>query len=264
VRIIAVDWSGAKRGAGKKIWAAEFCDDQPVKELVTGKDRAGIKDYLVEASLKTSEIVVGLDFAFSFPSWFVELHANSVHELWSKVAEQGEAWLSECNPPFWGRKNVGRCDLSGKPHYRRTEKEIGRINEISAKSVFQINGGGTVGTGSIRGMAILHEISSHFRIWPFGEAGWPKIIEIWPRALTGGVRKSDKQARRRYLSEGYRWIPSCWQREAEDSEDAFDAVVSACVMQEHKDALSRLETTTDPVARLEGMIWCPRFSDYSS
>jgi hypothetical protein len=65
VRIIAVDWSGAKRGAGRKICVAEFRDDQP-QTLITGKDRAWIKDYLVDASRETSEIIVGLDF-FLFP-----------------------------------------------------------------------------------------------------------------------------------------------------------------------------------------------------
>jgi hypothetical protein len=115
-----------------------------------------------------------------------------------------------------------------------------------------------VGTGSIRGMTILHQLSPHFRIWPFDEAaGWPKIIEIWPRILTGKVTKSDRQGRKKFISEKYGSIPSRWQKQAEESEDAFDAVVSACVMQENKGVLSRLETATDPITRLEGLIWCP-------
>jgi hypothetical protein len=257
VRIVAIDWSGAKRGAGKKIWAAEFCDGEPVEELITGKDRESLKDCLVDAASKSDRLIVGLDFAFSFPSWFVETQASSVQGLWTKVSHQGERWLEECSWPFWGRKGRTRCDLAGNSHYRRTEECIGKIAGISPKSVFQINGGGAVGTGSIRGMAILHQLSSQFRIWPFDEAGWPKIIEIWPRLLTGKVRKSDRREREQFVSEKYRWIPSRWQEEAAKSEDAFDAIVSACVMQQNQDVLSHLDTADDPITRLEGLIWCP-------
>jgi hypothetical protein len=257
VRMVAVDWSGAKRGAGKKIWAAEFRDDRPVEGLITGKDRDWIKDYLVSATRETDEMIVGLDFAFSFPSWFVKIHASSVQQLWAKVEQDGEKWLTECNPPFWGRKNVGKRDLADRPHFRRTEEQIGRIGGISPKSVFQINGGGAVGTGSIRGMAVLHQLSSRFSIWPFDGTGWPKIIEIWPRALTGKVKKSDKQERKDFLVQKYHWIPSRWLKSAEESEDAFGAVVSACVMQKHKEAISALESTDDSIVRLEGLIWCP-------
>jgi hypothetical protein len=166
--------------------------------------------------------------------------------------------VKECDLPFWGRKNIGRRDLGDKPHFRRTEEQVGSFNGISPKSVFQINGGGTVGTGSIRGMAVLHELSSHFRVWPFDEDGWPKIVEIWPRALTGKVKKSDEQDRKNFLHEKYRWIPTDWRQGAQSSEDAFDAVVSACTMQGHKASLSLLEATRDPILRLEGLIWYPK------
>jgi hypothetical protein len=257
VRIIAVDWSGAKHGAKKKIWAAEFCDGTPVEELISGKDRESMREYLIAAARESDRVIVGLDFAFSFPSWFVETQAISVQGLWAKVSSQGETWLDQCDPPFWGRKGKQRCDLAGKSHYRCTEERLEKIAGISPKSVFQINGGGAVGTGSIRGMAILHQLSSQFRIWPFDDPGWPRIIEIWPRVLTGRVTKSDRQARKKFVSEKYRGIPLRWQEQAEESEDAFDAVVSACVMEENKDVLSQLETAADPIIRLEGLIWCP-------
>jgi len=258
VRIIAIDWSGARRGAGRKIWAAEFLDDTPVEELITGRDRIWVKDYLVDASRQTSEMVVGLDFAFSFPAWFVETQASSIQQLWARAGKQGEEWLRKCNPPLWGRKNSHRCDLASKSHYRRTEEQIIKEGDgFTPKSVFQINGGGAVGTGSIRGMAILHQLSSHFNIWPFDEGVGPMIVEIWPRVLAGRVRKSDELERKKFISEQYDWIPSGWREKAETSEDAFDAIVSACVMQQHKDSIALLKTTSDPIIRLEGWIWRP-------
>ena len=257
MRIVAIDWSGAKHGARKKIWAAEFRDNEPVPELVTDRDRAEIGDYLVRAAHDTPEMVVGLDFAFSFPSWFVETQASSIHELWAKAAQDGERWLTECKRPFWGRKNVTRCDLGQKSHFRRTEEQSQSIGGIRPKSVFQINGGGAVGTGSIRGMAILHRLSAQFSIWPFDATSWPKIIEIWPRALTDKIRKSNRDERKNYLSQNYPWVPSSWRQAAEHTEDAFDAVVSACVMQMHKDAISSLKAIGDPIIQLEGQIWFP-------
>jgi len=47
------------------------------------------------------------------------------------------------------------------------------------------------------------------------------------------------------------------RRRAEDSEDAFDAAISALVMSQHLDALRGLEPASDPVTRLEGAIWVP-------
>lgn len=256
MRIIAIDWSGAKRGDRRKIWAAEFCNGLAVPELVRGKDRAEISHYLVDAVRMTPELIVGLDFAFSFPSWFVATRCSSVQQLWAKADEEGETWLAECRPPFWGRTNVPRCDLGGKSHYRRTEREQS-IGGIQAKSAFQINGAGAVGTGSIRGMAMLHRLKAHFSIWPFDTPAWPRMIEIWPRALTGKIKKSDKAEREKYLAIKYPNIPLDWRSAAQESEDAFDAVVSACVMQKHEDALSSLEATDDPEIKLEGQIWYP-------
>ena len=254
MRIIAIDWSGAKRGAGKKIWAAEFRDDQPVEELITGRDREWIKNHLIKASQE--ETVVGLDFAFSFPAWFVQSQANSAQEMWAKVAEYGENWLRDCDSPFWGCKGTRRCDLGDKEHYRQTEQQF-RIGAIQPKSVFQILGAGAVGTGSIRGIKMLHELKPHFAIWPFDGPNLPLIIEIWPRALTGKVIKSNEKARSEFISEHYPNIPMRWRAASESSEDAFDAVISACVMHKHRAEIRSLKPATDPTICIEGQIWHP-------
>jgi hypothetical protein len=81
------------------------------------------------------------------------------------------------------------------------------------------------------------------------------VLEIYPRALTGAVRKSDPAARKSYLQD---WaIPHSLRLRAEESEDAFDAAISALVMSRNLDALLALQPSTDPVTRLEGWIWTP-------
>ena len=42
-----------------------------------------------------------------------------------------------------------------------------------------------------------------------------------------------------------------------ESEDAFDAGLSALVMDRHAGELARLRPTADPVMRLEGDVWRP-------
>ena len=42
-----------------------------------------------------------------------------------------------------------------------------------------------------------------------------------------------------------------------DSEDAFDAGLSALVMDRHAAGLARLKPSTDPVTLLEGDVWRP-------
>lgn len=82
------------------------------------------------------------------------------------------------------------------------------------------------------------------------------MIEIWPRALTGEVRKNRCSARRQYISH-YDWLPDEWKLRAEDSEDAFDAVVSAIQMNKHLGELESLKQETDPQYLMEGRIWQP-------
>ena len=127
---------------------------------------------------------------------------------------------------------------------------------ITPKSVFQIGGAGAVGTGSIRGMPYLRNLrQAGFGIWPFDPPARLTVIEIYPRVLTGPVKKSDRTERERYLA-GWN-IPEYLRRRTIDSEDAFDAAVSALVMSRHADDLVSLQPATDPDIRLEGSIWVP-------
>ncbi|HYM16413.1 MAG TPA: hypothetical protein VEZ14_12730 [Dehalococcoidia bacterium] len=257
MRAIAVDWSGAATRAARKIWLAEVCDGA-VTRLETGRDRHALCDHLIDEARRDPAFVVGLDFAFSFPAWFARGHgAATAAGVWRLARDRGEAWLRACEPPFWGRAARPRPDHPRRPQLRRTDEEFPAVNGVRPKPVFQIGGAGSVGAGSVRGMPVvlrLHEAG--FSVWPFDPPGWPRVIEIYPRALTGPVRKTDPAARRARLARYPRLAPIVRETAAR-SDDAFDALVSALEMWRHRAALSSLPPARDARERIEGAIWRP-------
>ena len=258
MRTIAVDWSGRKQGAARHIWAAEVAAGELVC-LSNGRTAPQLADWLLDQASGGDQLAVGLDFAFSLPAWYLRsLGVAGAPELWEAAAAKGESWLSACEAPFWGRKGASRP--VDQEHFRRTEREVPPVGPgaIRPKSVFQIGGAGAVGTGSIRGMALLARLRREgFSVWPFDPAGWPRVVEIYPRLLTGPVTKSLQAARTDYLA-ALGWPADGSLRErAASTEDAFDAAMSALRMYEHQEDLA-VPPPVPEVAALEGWIWCPR------
>ena len=257
--MLAVDWSGDRRAPQRRIWVAEA----RAGELVTlrgGLDREAAVAHVIAAG----DVVAGFDFAFSFPAWFVRsLGCQGVDELWRRAARDGEAWLAACEPPFWGRPGRARPRRgAGEPELRAGETSTTTgVCDGSArprpKSVFQIGGAGTVGTGSVRGMPLLLELRRRgFSLWPWDDARPPMALEIYPRALTGAVVKRSAEAREAYLHGDPR-VPTALRRAATASEDAFDAAVSALEMAARLPELLALRAAVDPVTLLEGAVWMP-------
>ena len=250
---IAVDWSGAKRCSGK-IWIAYVSGGQ-VHRLEPAKSREEAIYCLLRCLQENPQTVVGLDFAFSFPAWFLrERSLRNAFELWNAAAREGEQWLRECQPPFWGRPGKPRPKIES--HYRRTELRLCCVGGINPKSCFQIGGAGAVGTGSIRGMPFLSRMRREgCAIWPFDDPRDPLVIEIYPRILTGPVVKSSHEDRSAYLN---RWpaLTTDIISRAVASEDAFDALVSTMVMDAHINEIRSLGVGDD-LSRLEGEIWIP-------
>lgn len=238
--VAAVDWSGRAQGASRFIWTAVAAAGR-LCSLEDGRDRSELGDHLVRLAQADPELVVGLDFGFSLPLWFLD---RAGFEDGMAVPEAvAEGWLRDCPPPFWGRCGRRR---GPEPGHRRTEELVAP----RAKSVFQVGGAGAVGTGSLRGFPLLRRLRAEgFAIWPFDPPRLPVAIEIFPRLLTGPVVKSRASERQRYLRE------RGWPAEAAITEDAFDAAVSALVMDRHLPALSALNAEADAVMRREGRIW---------
>jgi hypothetical protein len=295
-RVVAVDWSGDQgQGQRKKIWAGVWTASDSSLEmgkvtLENGRTRVELIEWLIEMAGETPRMVVGFDFSFGFPAWFMrELGLGSAPEFWRVVAEgQGEKWLhKDCaDGRFWGRvgslrhgkKPAEFCGEHSHRMLRRAETvlkvraeitdplAIARIAGIAPKSVFQIGGAGAVGTASLRGMSgllVLREAG--FRIWPFDAPSLkkPMVVEIYTRLMTGAVNKSSEEARTAYLGKKrkenalYAGIARGVLAKARGSEDAFDALVTAMVMVEHRAEFARLRKTEDEVFRMEGQTWVP-------
>ena len=256
MEIVAVDWSGNATAAGQRehIWIA-VVQDGVLIGLEAGRTRTEVIELLVVRASAVPDMIVGLDFSFSFPAWFVEHHgAADVVTFWEIVERDGEGWLAACQPPFWGRPGTRRPD--GPDQLRATDRAFPPVGGIRPKSVFQIGGAGAVGTGTIRGVPhVLRLHKAGFAIWPFSPPRRPMVIEAYPRAMTGVVNKSSAAERAAFL-DGWD-IPRHLRPRAEQSDDAFDAAITALQMSRHLEELGALTQTTDPIARLEGTIWLP-------
>ena len=255
-RVCAVDWSGQAGGGGRTIWLAEVVGGELVG-LQNGRGREALADRLLELAAEEPRLIVGFDFAFSLPAWFLrERGLADGPGLWTMVARDGEGWLASGEPPFWGRPGSRRPELVA--HFRQTDLLAPAVGGIRPKSPFQVGGAGAVGTGSLRGMPVLRRLrQAGFSIWPFDPPGWPLVVEIYPRLLTGPVSKKRLEARRAYLEALAPALPERFQPAAIASDDAFDAAISALAMARHAAELTSLPAIDEPWARLEGQIWWP-------
>src|ERR1017187_4376408 len=292
-RMVAVDWSGDRSAAGqrRKIWAGVWTAGAGGRvfggrvALESGRTRDEVAEWLIEISRETPRMVVGVDFCFSYPAWFVAEHgAKTAPEFWEIVVEHGERWLGrECEDArFWGRVGKFRtgkkppefCEEFGVRMLRQADiackvqgkildpSEAAKVKGIAPKSPFQIGGAGAVGTGTLRGIPLLPElVRGGFSIWPFHPTRLPMVVEIYPRLLTGEVKKGNSDARTEYLAKkqrneaAYAALSPEVVEKARRSEDAFDALVSVMEMSAKRGAFPRLEQSTDAVTLLEGAVW---------
>ncbi len=129
---------------------------------------------------------------------------------------------------------------------------------VNPKSVFQIGGAGTVGTGSIRGIPLLRQLrAGGFGIWPFDPPSAFQVVELYPRLMTGPVHKRNATARADYL-DACRWpLQPAHAQSMRHSEDAFDAGISALALAEWQPEAPHLAQWTDRQILLEGDIWPP-------
>lgn len=251
--LVAIDWSGRLDDTGRTTWMAVI-EDGVFRRLENGRSRPELRDELIRLRDRTARLVAGIDFAFGFPQWYAKANGWTCgRDIWRAACRDGESWLISATGPFWGRTTT-RPQHPGDP-LRQTEHETGG----SPRSIFQIGGAGAVGTGSVRGMRVLHELAeAGFAIWPFEPAGDATIIEIYPRLLTGKVVKSSARACLQHLNAHYPKdeMPDLFRGMAAATEDAFDAAVSALEMARAHDVLCHLPDGDD-IDRIEGRIWSP-------
>ena len=300
-RVVGIDWSGRVDAAGQRrhIWAGVWTRDAGGKvsvRLEAGRTREEIAEWLIELACETPRMVVGFDFCFSFPAWFVrdEHGMGSGPEFWERVVREGhgERWLARGaeDRRFWGKPGVGHrgarpAEFSGEHLHRmmratdidckmiaeipEAERQA-RVKGITPKSVFQIGGSGSVGTASLRGFPVLLRLrEAGFRVWPFdapelaGKRVGPLVVEMYTRLNTGAVHKSNAGARAAYLvkkrreDSAYAGLSRTVMQRARAGEDAFDALVSTMVMVERRETFATLPKPRDPLHGIEGWTWAP-------
>ena len=258
--IVAIDWSGAKAGGGRRDIAIAECLDGELRPLVLGLSRDEVRRWLLNRRSDSGEMIVGLDFAFSLPAWFADevLGARDVTGVWHAVARDGDAWLAGSAPwPFWGRgPQPGSTSLSPERAFRQTELDVATLTATRPKSTFQLVGSGQVGPGSLRGMPLLQALrAAGFAVWPFDDFALPLVIEIYPRLLTGDVTKSRLDARVEHLA-GIGGLDERLAALAAASENSFDATCSALAMSRHLESIEQLRRESEPYS-IEGKIWAP-------
>jgi hypothetical protein len=302
-RILAIDWSGRIDAPGQRrhIWAGLWTRTSTgaTVRLEAGRTRDEIAVWLIQLAKDTPRMVVGFDFCFSFPAWFVrdEHLCPNAPAFWERVHVEGHAerWLTAANtdPRFWGKPRPGHqgsrppefsgdnlhrmmrsTDIDCKliAHIPEAERQA-RVRGITPKSVFQIGGSGSVGTASLRGFPTLLRLhEAGFRIWPFdrpqltGRQPSPLVVEMYTRLNTGAVHKSNPAARAAYLlrkrreDPAYAALSRTVLQRARASEDAFDALVSTMVMAAHRETFPNLPQPADPLHPLEGWTWAPNVS----
>jgi hypothetical protein len=265
-RLIAVDWSG-RSGAEQRqaIWLAEVIGGELVR-LEGSRTRTELIELLIGETDRDPNLIIGFDFAFSLPAWYLQDRQLTPHQLWALLADEAltpamrrsglARWMNSPELPFWTTVQA-HAQLGPEQEFRRTEDDM-RVPGTQPKSVFQLVGAGQVGRGSLYGMQALHRLAgAGFRIWPFDPPALPLVVEIFPRVLTGPVRKNSPSERERYL--GAVPMRPDLRRLAAASEDAFDAAISAVVMAAGVDELRALPD--EPGYVLEGKIWRPRHPD---
>ena len=302
-RVVGIDWSGRVDAAGQRrhIWAGVWTEGDGGRvsvRLEAGRTRAEVAEWLVELERETPRMVVGFDFCFGFPAWFVrdEHGSASGPEFWERVEREGlaERWLARggVDARFWGKPHRRPTEFSGERLHRMLRatdidcklaalipeaERAARVKGIAPKSVFQIGGAGSVGTASLRGFAVLLRLrEAGFRVWPFNVPGLslqrpkPMVVEMYTRLMTGAVRKSSAEARAEYLAkkrrenEAYRALSRAVMEKARGSEDAFDALVSMMVMVERRGEFAALPKPRDPLHVWEGWTWAPEMEGLCS
>jgi hypothetical protein len=257
--VVAVDWSGSIVDERRHIWVAIVVDGDLIR-LDHGHRRADVPAILRRIVDEVGpRVAVGFDFAFGLPAWFARARGCATGpDLWALARTEGESWLRECDPPFWGRRRRRRPYTNPADGMRATDATARRVGSSAPKSVFQIGGVGAVGTGSVRGMPVLTDLrAAGFAIWPFDAPAWPVVIEIYPRHFTGHVVKSNGAARAVYLTDHWSDMPPTFRDSACQSDDAFDAALTARGMWAFRERLASLPMIRDTTAHLEGVIWDP-------
>jgi NTP pyrophosphatase (non-canonical NTP hydrolase) len=266
--VIAVDWSGALRGAHKRIWIA-WVRQGRLHWLENGRTREQVAEWLLGHRQRYPDTVVGLDFAFAFPAWFVkERGVGTAAALWEQAPDLDGTYLVADPPrPFYRRgkwMDWARAHHESLPDLRLTDRDCWAQGGRKPESLFHLVGPRQVGPGSVRGMSALLSLGRQdgrgYNIWPFQSPEPPLVVEIYPAALyQAHVTKSSKESRQTFLEKQFseKQLTPGLRDLAASTDDSFDAAVSALRMWQHLGDLPQEQPPAESPYRIEGQIWLP-------
>ena len=259
-RVLAVGWSGAPDDAARRIWLCEVRDDRVVR-LECGRSREALVAHVIAEAARDPRLVVGFDFPFSLPAWFVAAHGGSAGALWRRALVDGDVWIERAAPPFWrdAPGTVAQREPALDP-FRRTEREVAARTGRRPTSAFHVGGAGSVGAASIRGMPCLaHLRAAGFAVWPFDPAppGVPAVVELWPPLCGAAGGGGEAAGRAAVVATRAGDLPVDERHAAEGTDAAFATLNAALALWDGRHALAELPAARDVLDRLEGRIWEP-------
>ncbi len=216
-RFVGVDWSGAKRRGlpGLQVAVAEAGRSAPqlVPCPVPGRKhwtRSTFVDWLVSTLSENDRVLVGFDFAFSFPrsdrgGFFPGLpdSPDAAEDLWRCVDDVCEAAGDFYAGAFAeGGRYAPYFQGGGRyePRLRATDERCHDIGLGRPESVFKLVGPKQVGKASLAGMRVLRHLHHRvpgFCIWPFDDPlsrspSGVVAVEVYPGAFVRMLKAATK------------------------------------------------------------------------
>jgi hypothetical protein len=85
---MAIDWSGRSGSDQRRfLWLAEAVDGELVR-LEGGRTRAELVELLITEANRDPNLIVGVDFAFSLPAWYLQERQLTPRQLWALLADE--------------------------------------------------------------------------------------------------------------------------------------------------------------------------------
>lgn len=247
-RIVAIDWSGAKRANG--IAVAELRPGAPGPVTVPPPNgqrwtRGAALDFLCAVD---TPAIVGIDCAFALPfgasGYGTGIASKTGPELWREIDTASGAEADFYAGPFadahaslfWRR---GRRLLTFTEPHRKTETAARSLGLGTPQSPFKRIGAAQVGMAGLAGMRVLvalkRRLGRDVAIWPFdhGASATRTVVEIYPtlfrkRAGHGTAKIRDLQALRKAIAAFDFEVPELASDSLTDHDT--DALISAAGM----------------------------------
>ena len=195
---VGIDWSGDKNKFQRGISVAICSKGTSAPIIIKPKEKFWSRSSLlswIEEIIKENNILLGLDFAFSYPfhdklSYFPGLleTPSNPKNLWKLINNVNKNLDNFYGGGIWNK--IPFADYYNSPGFkgnkyqsRRRQTEIDAKNKIYSPSpTFNCIGPGSVGTGSLAGMRFLNYIKDKVSIWPFENVNFKKkvMVEIFP------------------------------------------------------------------------------------